>query len=611
MAVLGANGSGLDSSVYGVIRKLTGDDDTARQAMEAAQALTPQPREISGAELALQFFSNMAANASQPGSTVLSSAASAVKPTADEYIRQVEANRKDQAALGPLAISLAKSLKPSSTQSVPRRYEINNIVKFKELFPNSFVEETDGKYYTSMNSNSFNSVYGAAPGILSLSEPKGTDDGDDFDTRTLYKDGAEVKVYTQADLDKYIALGYAEVKPAAKVDFVKRTLYKDGAEVEVLTQADLDKYIALGYAEVKPAEVAEKPKPNAYERLRNNATSIATQIENNEIELTNGKLPANIFSTLQLDAKQIKEVKKITINNQDGSTTEVLRPGINMREVIAGAYGEKVAKLMYGDEAEKSEKVEAKNNYINPLNIAGIDFNTIGGKGAKLSTAEASALANAKNSANSLNKAFNLYFENGEYNRKRAITASLAATSVTGEPTLVGRAADLFAAVTDQKARSILQEMSNSIEIILRVRSGAAVPDSEVIKYQKIYMPNSLDSAELARAKLQKLAAFVADTYDGLAAGRFARIENDQYDRNSDDPLKRSRYIYNDSSHGIVDQNTGDPLDLRSKYSTDSSGANSARTPTILSISKPDANGNVVVTLSNGKNLFGPAENFE
>ena len=148
----------------------------------------------------------------------------------------------------------------------------------------------------------------------------------DFAQRTLYKGGAEVKVLTQADLDKYIALGYDEVKPAAKVDFVKRTLYKDGAEVEVLTQADLDKYIALGYDEVKPAEVAEKPKPNAYERLRNNATSIATQIENNEIELTNGKLPANIFSTLQLDAKQIKEVKKITINNQDGSTTEVLRP---------------------------------------------------------------------------------------------------------------------------------------------------------------------------------------------------------------------------------------------------------------------------------------------
>jgi len=109
---LGANGSGLDDRVYGVIRSLTKDDDTARQAMEAAQALTPPPREISGPELALQFFSNMAANASQPGSTALSSAASAIKPTADEYIRQVEANRKAQEATGPLAISLAKALKP-------------------------------------------------------------------------------------------------------------------------------------------------------------------------------------------------------------------------------------------------------------------------------------------------------------------------------------------------------------------------------------------------------------------------------------------------------------------------------------------------------------------
>ena len=109
----GSNGSGLDDRVYGVIRSLTKDDDTARQAMEAAQALTPQPREISGAELALQFFSNMAANASQPGATVLSSAASAVKPTADEYIRQVEANRKSREATGPLAVSLAKALKPA------------------------------------------------------------------------------------------------------------------------------------------------------------------------------------------------------------------------------------------------------------------------------------------------------------------------------------------------------------------------------------------------------------------------------------------------------------------------------------------------------------------
>ena len=54
-----------------------------------------------------------------------------------------------------------------------------------------------------MNSNSFLIQYmEPLKVILSLSEPKGADDGDDFDTRTLYKGGAEVKVYTQSDLDK-------------------------------------------------------------------------------------------------------------------------------------------------------------------------------------------------------------------------------------------------------------------------------------------------------------------------------------------------------------------------------------------------------------------------
>jgi hypothetical protein len=112
----GSNGSGLDTSVYGsaltkVLNKIA--PGQGADAYQLAQLLTPAPREISGAELALQFFSNMAANASQPGATVLSSAASAVKPTADEYIRQVEANRKSREATGPLAVSLAKALKPA------------------------------------------------------------------------------------------------------------------------------------------------------------------------------------------------------------------------------------------------------------------------------------------------------------------------------------------------------------------------------------------------------------------------------------------------------------------------------------------------------------------
>jgi len=251
----GSNGSGLGfSSAYrGALDTLSGG--RLGDVEDLLSGLAPAPREISGAELALQFFSNMAANASQPGATVLSSAASAVKPTADEYIRQVEANRKDQAALGPLAISLAKSLKPSSTQSVPRRYKINDLKKFKALFPDSIIEETNEKFYTTMNSNSFNVLDQKTPGMLSLTVPLAADDGGDFDTRTLYKDGAEVKVYNQVDFDKYINNDWSEQKPAAKVDFVQRTLYKDGAEVKVYNQVDFDKYINNDWSEEKPADI--------------------------------------------------------------------------------------------------------------------------------------------------------------------------------------------------------------------------------------------------------------------------------------------------------------------------------------------------------------------
>ena len=113
MATYGASQTNVeDDPLYGTLRSISGSDVLARQALEGARALTPESRRLSKAELALQFFSTMAANASQPGATLLSSATSAIKPTADEYLRQVEANRKEQAAMGPLAISLAKSLRP-------------------------------------------------------------------------------------------------------------------------------------------------------------------------------------------------------------------------------------------------------------------------------------------------------------------------------------------------------------------------------------------------------------------------------------------------------------------------------------------------------------------
>ena len=592
---LGVAGTNIDEEKYGglysAIRQIAQSDEGAAAAIAAAEAMSPATEKVDPAQLAIRFFSQMGANAAKPGSTALSAAAEAL-PTAADYLAQVnKRNRELERARGPLAVQLATALKPPTTGTTT----LKSVV----------VTKPNGDTYKDFISVA-DILALQKKGFRVEEDTSGKFKPESFDTRTLYKDGAEIKVYNQADLDTRISEGWSEIEPKADVGFDTRTLYKDGAEIKVYNQADLDTRISEGWSEIKPKDDIT-PKPNAYERLRDNAINVATQIQSNTIELIDGKLPSDIKTKLVADANKIKDVKTITINNQDGSTTEILQPGVNIRQIISQAYGVEIAELMFG---KIEEPVEGSSNYIDGINIAGINFNKIGGKDGKLSTAEASALANAKNSANSLNTAFNMYFENGEYNRARAINASLAADSVTENVSVVGRLADIYAAVKDPKARSILQEMSNSIEIILRVRSGAAVPDSEVVKYQKIYMPNSLDNAEQARAKLQKLAAFVADTYDGLAKGRFARIENPNYDRNSDDPLKKSRFIYNDPSHGIVDQNTGLPLDMRNQYSTDPSGQESISKPTILKIIKL-GDGRVAVTLSNNETIIGNEEDFE
>ena len=90
---------------------LLGGGALGKRSVELAKLLTPQREEFDPAIAALKFFSNMAAQASKPGATVIGSAAGAVKPVVDDYTAMLQRNRKLAAAEGPLAISLYDKLK--------------------------------------------------------------------------------------------------------------------------------------------------------------------------------------------------------------------------------------------------------------------------------------------------------------------------------------------------------------------------------------------------------------------------------------------------------------------------------------------------------------------
>ena len=70
---------------------------------------------------------------------------------------------------------------------------------------------------------------------------------------------------------------------------------------------------------------------------------------------------------------------------------------------------------------------------------------------------------------------------------------------------------DLLAGATKlakTEGRRARAAMRRSVEIILRARTGAAAPDSEVDNYMDLYFPSLLDSSAGARDKMQRLQGF-------------------------------------------------------------------------------------------------------
>ena len=115
-----------DNNVYGASETNTNDfanslgvlsNGKGAEVQALLNSLMPEPEKVDAAQLAIRFFSQMGANAAQPGSTALSAAASAL-PSAADYLAQVnKRNRELERARGPLGIQLASAIKPKTAKT--------------------------------------------------------------------------------------------------------------------------------------------------------------------------------------------------------------------------------------------------------------------------------------------------------------------------------------------------------------------------------------------------------------------------------------------------------------------------------------------------------------
>ena len=422
---------------------------------------TQKEKNISMGRMALKFFTQMGASASQPGQTALGAANVAGANVAQDYLNKIQSDRdkkeKLELAKKTGALGLATNLMSSADAKTIALAKAKNVKPGK---PDSY------------------------------------------------------KITNQADVLKTLReLNVSLINPETKK-------FWDNGDIIPLTTAQYDKF-GLGTLSIFKEE--SPPKPNTFERLRNNVMGVVKKYVDNDLEIDPAEATTFATSIFTMQKDQHK-----TIDVQDGESYTVVIEGLDMTSILKQSYGvEKINKLLNRMGMEVTEgtpitdKIEEKDkNKIIPkekeisqngdvtefkiLNVGNKKIRILSSRKEKMSSALVVSLANAAGALKDLDRATQIFFPNGKYDPTIAYQTSLLGSNSLGD------------------SRIAFQSMKRAIEVILRLRTGAAAPKEEVESYLQQFMPGILDGNDggAAEIKLNALIDFFEAVTKGINEGR-------------------------------------------------------------------------------------------
>jgi len=248
--VLGASNTNIQNLPQGALRALGGQENF-ENAMALAQALNPPPTPMTPAQLAFQFFTQMAAESSKPGATALGAASQAALTPAAYLMKDREAQQKYQAALPTQALNIAQLTKAPKGTGMGETFKRTEPVKNDD--GSVKIDQTTGAtiYNYRVEDNAGNLIRTVQM----------ADDSTKQTPVTLYNEaGDSVRVvpgtqaYRTATSDAAQGGGFFLTSKPTK--FSPRTVYKDGQEKKVYNQTDYDTATgegeAGGWSDIKP-----------------------------------------------------------------------------------------------------------------------------------------------------------------------------------------------------------------------------------------------------------------------------------------------------------------------------------------------------------------------
>ena len=533
-------------------------------------AALPMPEETNNWMPVYEFFRQMTENASKPGATVFGSAAQATSAPMDYLNAKKAEARKTQQARAALGLQIAPSLKPKvtkATYSDPKFYLVSKAdgeggfttpvetpltaKDFAELRPQieaGSVRVTSlpkaGTKFTKRtlykNDGSTIDVYDQGSYDLAIIAGYGRVKTDDFDNVTVYlEDGSSRVATSQTELDTLIGEGgggWSRTKPAAgSTAQFKRTVYKDGQELIVYSEQDYDTAISKegGWSPEKPAPAG--PQGSAPERMTSRIFDFVDTFIQSE-----GTVDSRQLAQFISDVKDMAETETITFV-ENGVSKTATNPGKDAYDIIEQSYGEDVANAIRDIAIQKvvdddDDGDDDEKPLFETIVVAGKEYTIFSTAPKNIPKEAAQGIVDARGGIKDIQIASNLIFPNGVFNKGIVISSNILPGGGVGPSgTLTG------------DSRTAYQAMKRTIELLLRARSGAAVPDSEVKNYMNLYFPSSFDNAEQARNKLNVLAQYFQDTNQLLSQGKLL------YDPTIPEEDRNNLALghYNDDIHGM------------------------------------------------------------
>jgi hypothetical protein len=533
LGVSGTTLSGLgdqNGALYQFLKQTSGGSSNAQRAIDLAGQLVPQYQEVNPWEVAFQYFAEMGRQASQPGATAFGAAVGSMQVPLDYLNAKKKEKRESDSARLQTALTLGPSLKPDVGKVT---YRPATAAELAQYGTTAGQMGSDGKFYD-LSKTTSTSVDNTRMDVILrgvTDDPNTTIDErftsilrSDFDTTkhlptsALPKDSSKSEDKTRMN----VILRNTTDDPATPID----------ERIISILRSDYDETKHLP-TESLP-EQKSPPQGSASERMSSRVYDfVDAYISNPEVE-------PRLLAQFLDDVSSMGKPQIITFV-ENNVTKTATNPGKDAYRIIAESYGQELAdKIKALSQTQQSSIVplseltdeddENKQPETETIVIAGREFSIVSSTPKNIPKEAAQGIVDARGGMRDVKIASDLIFPDGVFNRGLVIASNVMPGGGVGpEGSLTG------------DSRTAYQAMKRSIELLLRARSGAAVPPAEVENYMTLYYPSSFDNEAQARNKLAVLAQYFTDTNQLLSQGKLLY----------DPTIPESDRKYDPNKHGI------------------------------------------------------------